>query len=51
MIKASNAYKSAMQKKIRDRAYISITLGVVNGDAQNTAHFDGDYAYWGNKGY
>lgn len=49
MIKASNAYKSAMQKKIRDRAYISITLGVVNGDAQNTAHFDGDYAYWGNK--
>lgn len=49
MIKASNAYKSAMQKKIRDRAYISITLGVVNGDAQSTAHFDGDYAYWGNK--
>lgn len=49
MIKASNAYKSAMQKKIRDRAYISITLGVVNGDAQNTAHFYGDYAYWGNK--
>lgn len=49
MIKASNAYKSAMQKKIRDRAYISITLGVVNGDAQNTAHFEGDYAYWGNK--
>nr|DAM96691.1 MAG TPA: hypothetical protein [Bacteriophage sp.] len=37
-----------MQKKIRDRAYISITLGVVNGDAQNTAYFDGDYAYWGN---
>lgn len=49
MIKASNAYKSAMQKKIRDRAYISITLGVVNDDAQNTAYFDGDYAYWGNK--
>lgn len=49
MIKASNAYKSAMQKKIRDRAYISITLGVVNGDAQNTAHFEGDYGYWGNK--
>lgn len=49
MIKASNAYKSAMQKKIRDRAYISITLGVVNGDAQNKAHFDGNYAYWGNK--
>lgn len=49
MIKASNAYKSAMQKKIRDRAYISITLGVINGDAQNTAHFDGDYAYWGNE--
>jgi hypothetical protein len=49
MIKASNAYKSAMQKKIRDRAYISITLGVVNGDAQNAAHFEGDYAYWGNK--
>ena len=49
MIKASNDYKSAMQKKIRDRAYISITLGVVNGDAQNTAHFDGNYAYWGNK--
>lgn len=49
MIKASNAYKSAMQKKIRDRAYISITLGVANGDAQNTAYFDGDYAYWGNK--
>lgn len=49
MIKASNAYKSAMQKKIRDRAYISITLGVVNDDAQKTAYFDGDYAYWGNK--
>lgn len=49
MIKASNAYKSAMKKKIRDRAYISVTVGVVNNNAQSTAYFDGDYAYWSNK--
>lgn len=49
MIKASNAYKSAMKSKIRDRAYISVTIGVVNGQAQNSAQFSGNYAWWGNK--
>ena len=49
MKKVSNAYKEAMQKKIRERSYISVTLGVVNSDAQNTAKFSGDYAYWSSK--
>lgn len=49
MIKASNAYKSAMKAKIRDRAYISVTIGVVNGQAQNSAQFSGNYAWWGDK--
>lgn len=49
MKKVSDAYKEAMEKKIRDRSYISVTLGVVNSDAQNTAQFGGDYAYWSNK--
>ena len=49
MKKVSNAYKEAMQKKIRERSYISVTLGVVNSDAQNTAKFSGDYTYWSSK--
>lgn len=49
MKKVSDAYKEAMEKKIRERSYISVTLGVVNSDAQNTAQFVGDYAYWSNK--
>lgn len=49
MIKASNAYKEAMRKSIRERAYISVTIGIVNGNAQSTAQFDGNYAWWSNK--
>lgn len=48
MIRASSKYKDAMRAMIRDRAYISVTVGVVNSDAQNTAYFDGKYAWWSN---
>ena len=49
MKNVSNAYKEAMSRKIRNIGYISVTLGIVNGDAQNSAKFDGDYAYWSDK--
>jgi hypothetical protein len=49
MKKVTNAFREAMSKRIRDRAYISVGIGIINTEAQNTAHFSGEYAYWSNK--
>ena len=46
MISVSNAYKKAMSKRLRDRAYISVGIGVVNQKAQENGILSGDFAYW-----
>lgn len=49
MKKVTSAFRNAMSQRIRDRAFISVGIGIINTDAQNTAHFSGEYAYWSNK--
>lgn len=46
MISVTDKYKQAMEKPIRDRAYISVGIGVVNQDAQGDAKLDTSGAYW-----
>ena len=46
MREVSNDYKIAMESMRRDRAYISISLGVVNGDAQESAQVTSACADW-----
>lgn len=48
MISVSNAYKQAMSKRLRDRAYISVGIGVINQNAQESGVLDADLAYWSN---
>lgn len=48
MISVSNAYKKAMAKRIRDRAYISVGIGVINQNAQENGILNSDLAYWSN---
>ena len=48
MISVSNAYKHAMSKTLRDRAYISVGIGVVNQSAQENGTIVADKAYWSN---
>ena len=45
---ASNLYKSVMNRMKRPRGYMSISVGVVNNEAQSSAAFSDDYeyAYW-----
>ena len=38
MQKVSKAYKEAMKRPLRNRAYIHISIGVINQDAQKTAY-------------
>lgn len=40
MQKVSKAYKEAMKRPLRNRAYIHISIGVINQDAQKTACVD-----------
>lgn len=46
MISVSNAYKQAMSKKLRDRAYISVGIGIINQDAQESGKLTADLGYW-----
>lgn len=48
MISVSSAYKQAMSKRLRDRAYISVGIGVINQDAQESGKLTADLAYWSN---
>lgn len=50
MQKVSKAYKESMKSSIRERAYIMISFGLVNQEAQAKATVDnGSYAYYSNK--
>ena len=46
MIKVSSEYKDIMNRPVRNRAFISVGIGVINQDAQESAVADGDFAYW-----
>lgn len=50
MQKVSKAYKESMKSSLRERAYIMISFGLVNQEAQASATVDnGSYAYYSNK--
>lgn len=50
MQKVSKAYRESMKSPLRERAYIMISFGVVNQEAQkNAAIEDGAFGYYSNK--
>lgn len=50
MQKVSKAYKESMKSSLRERAYIMISFGLVNQEAQAKATVDnGSYAHYSNK--
>lgn len=50
MQKVSKAYKASMKSSLRERAYIMLSFGLVNQEAQAKAKIaDGDYSYYSNK--
>lgn len=46
MINVSSNYKEIMARPIRNRAFISVGIGVVNQNAQSNASVNGNFAYW-----
>lgn len=46
MIRGSNEYKEIMNRAVRNRAYISIGIGIVNQNAQEDGKATGTFAYW-----
>lgn len=48
MIKVSSAYKEIMDRPIRNRAYVSVGIGIINQQAQENANVVTDVAYWSN---
>lgn len=58
MISVSNEYKEVMNRPIRNRAFISVGIGVINQEAQENATKSGTFTYWSqgnifnnNRGY
>ena len=51
MLSASKQYKDIMNRKIRNRAYISIALGVTNQEAGQSANIEGEYIPWSDNEY
>lgn len=49
MQRVSNEYKEIMKRKIRNRGYISVGIGIVNNEAQRNAKLNGTFAYWSNN--
>lgn len=50
MQKVSNAYKESMKSPIRERAYIMLSFGLINQEAQANATIGaGDFAYYSKK--
>lgn len=50
MQKVSKAYKESMKSSLRERAYIMISFGLVNQEAQAKATIDdGEFAYFSNR--
>lgn len=48
MRQVSSEYKDVMNRKIRNRAYVSVGLGIVNQDAQKDAKVTSNLAEWCN---
>lgn len=46
MISVSSKYKEIMSRPVRNRAYISVGIGIVNQTAQENGKIAGDFAYW-----
>ena len=50
MQKVSKAYKESMKSSLRERAYIMISFGLLNQEAQAKAKVEqGDFAYYSNS--
>ena len=48
MIKVSNAWKQAMSKKLRERIYVSVGIGIINQEAQSSGYVSSQSLYWSN---
>ena len=49
MQKVSDLYKESMKSSLRERAFIMITFGLINQEAQAKARIgEGDFAYFSN---
>ena len=46
MISVSNKYKEVMSRPIRNRAYLSVGIGVINQNAQEDGVAKGSFEYW-----
>ena len=46
MFEVSQKYKEIMDRPIRNRAYISVEIGVINQNAQNDATLSGSFTDW-----
>lgn len=46
MISVSSDYKNIMGRPLRNRAYLSVGIGVINQNAQENGVADGTFAYW-----
>ena len=46
MINVSKEYKEIMGRPIRNRAYISVGIGIIDQEAQASANANGAFAYW-----
>ena len=46
MINVSNDYKKAMSEYRRERAFISVGIGIINQDAQENGKANGQFEYW-----
>lgn len=51
MLSATREYKEIMNRKIRNRAYISVALGVTNQEAGNSATINGEHSAWSDNEY
>ena len=50
MQKVSKEYKASMKSSLRERAYIMLSFGLINQEAQAKARIDnGDFSYYSNK--
>lgn len=47
---ATRQYKEIMSRHMRNRGYVSVSVGIINNEAQGSAKFSTDYsyAYWSN---
>lgn len=46
MISVSSEYKEIMNRPIRNRAFISVGIGIINQNAQASGTANGDFSYW-----